>query len=156
VHKRAEELEKKLKEEFNKERSTVSSYRYIISAPEFETFAILVKASSWAKAFHNNSITVFAPNEEAFESIGMDKVKALAKNSDTSKIDAFVGAHACTTQVTAEKIDKIEGLADLNGDRLIFNEKGSLTVNDIAAVRYDINTGNGNIIEMKGLLAPID
>jgi uncharacterized surface protein with fasciclin (FAS1) repeats len=131
------------------EYNTTSIYKYVTTAPEFSIFAKLLMASDMAKTCHNTNMTVFVPNDAAFANVDQGVFHLLFKPSKKDALNKFINNHICQPKVGAEKIGSATGLSDGNGNAFKVNNEGILSINGVEAVKHDINTNNGNIIQVR-------
>ncbi len=131
------------------EYNTTSIYKYVTTAPEFSIFAKLLMASDLAKTCHNTNMTAFIPNDAAFDNVDQGVFHLLFKPSKKDALNKFINNHICQPAVSAEKIGTATGLSDGNGNAYKINNEGILSINGVEAVKHDINTKNGNIIQVR-------
>lgn len=141
-----EEQKKKITQEVN---NTLSPYRYIISAPGFENFAMLLKKSSISKHIHGSGVTLLAPTNEALEAAA--NFRGLAQNGTKEEIDAFVAHYVIDEIILRKTIEEKEALTNHAGETLKVSRNDDLLVEMIKLGEDEVVTDNGVVIPLEGL-----
>lgn len=129
--------------------NTLSPYRYVVSTPEFENFAKILKKSSLSKHIHNAGVTLLAPTNEALENAG--NFRGLAQNGTTEEIDEFVAQYVIDQIILRKKIEETGVLTNHAGVTLKVSRNEDLLVEMVKLGEDEIVTENGVVIPLEGL-----
>jgi len=124
----------------------------------FDTLTTALEATGLDNILANTdeTFTLFAPNDAAFEALGTETVNALL--ADTDQLTNILLFHVISGQaVDAATAISLTGttVPSANGDPLAISVNGAeLMINDATVVRADINTSNGLVHEIDTVLLP--
>lgn len=131
----------------------------VIQADEnFTTLTAALEAANLDTVLANTeeTYTLFAPNDAAFEALGVETVNALL--ADTDRLTDILLYHV----ISGQSVDSATaiGLAgtsvpSANNDTLAISLNGAeLMINDATVTRADVNTSNGLVHEIDTVLLP--
>jgi len=121
--------------------------------PELSTFAKLVSQAGLNETLDNSDVTVFAPTNEAFQSVPAATLDKLAK--DPVLLKSVLTYHVLPGQVKAASVDGNNQVVTLNGAKLNLSKAGDVVVVDEAMViTADVAAGKGLIHVVDRVLMP--
>ncbi len=117
--------------------------------PNLKTFVAAVEAAGLTSALQApGPITLFVPDDIAFELVGKDAAKNLLKPENKATLVTLLQGHAVSGRYTAADLAKLKPaeLKTLSGTTLSFSARnGRTTVNKAGVVKGDIAISNGVI-----------
>lgn len=91
-------------------------------------------------------ITLFAPNDKAFDKMDRDEYEALLSPQNRDKLISMIKYHILSSAMTSSAVEMLDDIETLSGEKIeIFKRNGSLLVNDAEIIEKDIKTENGII-----------
>lgn len=128
-----------------------------VEAGTFKTLVTAVKAAELVETLKGKGpFTVFAPNDEAFEKLGKEKIEELLKDKKT--LTSILTYHVIAGKVMAEDAVKLDGKSakTVNGKKVEISVKdGKVYLNGKAVViKADIVTSNGVIHVIDTVILP--
>ena len=133
-------------------------FAVIQSDDNFATLTAALEATGLGTVLANTeeTYTLFAPNNAAFEELGIETVNALLV--DTDRLTDILLYHVISGQsVDSATAISLEGtnVTSANGDSLALSLDGAaLMINDATVINADVNTSNGLIHEIDTVLSP--
>jgi uncharacterized surface protein with fasciclin (FAS1) repeats len=123
---------------------------------QFNTLLAAVGAAGLDKALSGkNSVTVFAPTDDAFKALPKGTVESLLKPENLDKLKAILTLHVVPGRVSAGNALNAKSSKSLNGDTLNFGiENGLFQVNGATIVKTDIQCDNGVIHVIDSVILP--
>lgn len=150
VRQETQEALDKLKDEVN----VSSVYKYIETHPDYTYLFKALSTTHYAKRLHNESLTIFAPTNKAFEAMPQAALDHLYANENDAAREQFIARHVVERAYTSEKIDRMEDLLSLDGGRLHFGEdkEGPIEVNGVEMPRMHLQLGKSILISTDQVL----
>lgn len=117
----------------------------------FQTLlAVLETADLTGTLREAGPLTLFAPNDEAFERINLDEI-----TSDKEQLVSLLTYHLVRGKFTAAEIARNEHLLTENGKSLTMQlEEGSQVIDNARYVRCDIECANGIVHVIDNVFLP--
>lgn len=128
-----------------------------VEAGTFKTLVTAVKGAELVETLKGKGpFTVFAPNDEAFEKLGKEKIEELLKDKKT--LASILTYHVIAGKVMAEDALKLDGKSakTVNGKKVEISVKdGKVYLNGKAVViKADIVTSNGVLHVIDTVILP--
>ncbi|MEO0513043.1 MAG: fasciclin domain-containing protein [Planctomycetota bacterium] len=125
-------------------------------AGSFSTLVTAVKAAGLVEALQaDGPLTVFAPTDDAFADLPAGTVESLLKPANREKLQAILTYHVVSGRVYSDAALAAQSAHTLQGgDIRISLRNGRLTINDATVISSDIDTANGVIHVIDGVLLP--
>jgi len=127
----------------------------LVSNGNFTTLVTAVQAAGLAETLSApGETTVFAPTDQAFAALPAGTVEALIQ--DVPALTKVLTQHVVAGKVDAAAAAEVESATALNGNTLSItqDEHGSLYINGVQVILYDIMTTNGIIHVIDSVLIP--
>ncbi|MDB5308495.1 MAG: hypothetical protein JWO38_2697 [Gemmataceae bacterium] len=125
---------------------------WIVKSGEHTIFAVAIKEAGLVELFRGEeSLTVFAPTDAAFDKLGDDKIRAVVKDKDLLK--KIVLAHVVKGRLLyAKDLAALDG-KDLNGFKVAAGKDG-VRIGGAKVTRPDVDCSNGVIHVTDAVLIP--
>jgi uncharacterized surface protein with fasciclin (FAS1) repeats len=126
-----------------------------VSSPDHKTLVTALKAASYVDALSNaGPFTVFAPTDAAFAKLPAGTVEDLVKPENKDKLQNILEYHVYVGVIRESMINASMNLNQVNGKNVTLSKKGEkLFVND-KEILTTINTSNGIVYVIDGVLLP--
>ena len=127
-----------------------------VKAGSFNTLAAALEAADLVKTIKNaNSLTVFAPTDEAFAKLPAGTVETLLKPENKDQLIAILTYHVVEGRVRAQEVAGLRTAETLNGQRVhISVEDGRIQLNESNVISADVRASNGIIHVIDEVLIP--
>ena len=127
-----------------------------VEAGSFNTLAAALDAAGLVNTIKEaNSLTVFAPTDEAFAKLPEGTVESLLKPENKDQLIAILTYHVVKGRVRADEVAGLRTAETLNGQRVrISIEEGSILLNESNVIAADIRASNGIIHVIDEVLIP--
>ena len=122
-----------------------------IKTDVFDTLTAAAKAAGLAETLSTETLTVFAPNDEAFAKLPAGTVEGL--HFDKEKLTEILTYHIVAGKHMASELMNMRSIKTLQGGELELNIKKSM-VNDAKVLRPDIECSNGVCHMIDSVLIP--
>ena len=120
---------------------------------DFETLVIAVKAAGLADTLAKNGpYTVFAPTDEAFAKIPVEKLAALL--ADKEALTEVLTYHVVPGTVSSSAATKLESAKTVQGGSLSIDASDGVKINGANVVKADIEASNGIIHVIDSVILP--
>ncbi len=124
--------------------------------PDFSTLVAAVKAAGLTETLSaEGPYTVFAPTNEAFEALPAGTVEKLLKPENKEALTKILTYHVVKGEVLSTDIQPGK-MPTVEGQDLTITTKDGVKVNDVTVVKADVETSNGVIHAIDGVLIPSD
>ena len=122
----------------------------------FATFCDLIERADLVEAFEaEGPISVFAPDDSAFERMSAEKRRALEDPERLAELRALLLYHLVDERLSAFDLKREKPYGTVAGKRVEFLDMGgSLMINDAFIDTADIRASNGLIHEIDKVLTP--
>lgn len=122
----------------------------------FARFCDLIERAGLVEAFKTESpITVFAPDDDAFERMSLNERRALEDPERLAELRALLLYHVVDERLSAFDLKREKPYGTVAGKRVEFLDMGgSLMINDAFVDTADIRASNGLIHEIDKVLTP--
>lgn len=127
-----------------------------VAAGSFNTLAAALEAAGLVETIKDaNSLTVFAPTDEAFEKLPKGTVESLLKPENKDQLIAVLTYHVAKGRVRAQEVAGLRTVETLNGQRVdIAVNEGRIQLNESNVISADIRASNGIIHVIDEVLIP--
>lgn len=127
-----------------------------VAAGSFNTLATALEAAGLVGTIKDaNSLTVFAPTDEAFEKLPEGTVESLLKPENKDQLIAVLTYHVAKGRVRAQEVAGLRTVETLNGQRIdIGVTDGRIQLNESNVISADIRASNGIIHVIDEVLIP--
>jgi uncharacterized surface protein with fasciclin (FAS1) repeats len=127
-----------------------------IAAGQFETLVAAVQAAGLVETLKGEGpFTVFAPTDEAFAALPEGTVEQLLMPENLEQLQSILTYHVVAGNVMAEDAMGLDSATTVQGqDITITTMDGSVMINDATVIQADIETSNGVIHVIDGVLMP--
>lgn len=122
-----------------------------IEAGVFDTLIAAAKAAGLAETLSTETLTVFAPNDDAFAKLPAGTVEGLLE--DKEKLTAILTYHVVAGKHMASQLMNMSTIKTLQGGELKLDIKKSM-VNDAKVLQADIECSNGVCHMIDSVLMP--
>jgi uncharacterized surface protein with fasciclin (FAS1) repeats len=122
-----------------------------IEAGVFDTLIAAVKAAGLVETLSKETLTVFAPNDNAFAKLPAGTVEGLLE--DKEKLTEILTYHVIAGKHMASELMNMRSIKTLQGEELQLDIKKSM-VNDAKVLRADIDCSNGVCHMIDSVLMP--
>ncbi len=140
-----------------KDKALVTLFKTAEHAGTFDTFITAVKAAGLAEFLtaSDTNVTIFAPNDEAFDRLPDGTLEELLKPENKDKLISVLKYHIIPDRAMAGDIISSE-IMTLNGEifTVMVTEKGEVMVNKANVIATDTEASNGLIHEIDMVLIP--
>jgi uncharacterized surface protein with fasciclin (FAS1) repeats len=127
------------------------------ASADHTTLAAAVKAAGLADVLANpGPLTVFAPNNEAFEKLPAGTVEELLKPENKSKLARIITFHAAAGTYKAADLKNGETISMATGNNVSIEVKDGVTYVNGAQVLGSVEASNGMVHVIDGVLLPPD
>jgi uncharacterized surface protein with fasciclin (FAS1) repeats len=121
-----------------------TAYSRVAADPRLSTFLDLLKATQQESLLRSETLTVFAPTNEAFAALGTAEIERLKKPENAGELKKLVRGHVLLQIVPANKLTTSGRLRSFGGRRLLpVMTAGRVTVEGAKIVQTDITASNG-------------
>lgn len=135
----------------SEENNLLSPYRYIISSDDYTVFSNLLQNSSLSKHVHNSGVTIFAPNNSAFDSI--PEFKSLLNDDNEKHLDNFISNHIVDQTLDYKTFISEPNSWTMNsGESYVFDKRDGLKFNSAELSAEHADTDNGTVIGMNEVI----
>jgi uncharacterized surface protein with fasciclin (FAS1) repeats len=118
----------------------------------FKTMLLAIKTAGMESTFKGKDpITVFAPTDIAFSSMPKEKLDSLL--ADKAALKKLISFHVVPSKITKAEIDAGK-VKTLEGEDVTLAITGGVKINNIPVVGQGINSDNGVIHALTGVLIP--
>ncbi|WP_254277049.1 fasciclin domain-containing protein [Halomonas sp. 3H] len=127
-----------------------------VAAGQFETLVAAVEAAGLVDTLKGEGpFTVFAPTDEAFAALPEGTLEELLMPENQETLQAILTYHVVAGKVMAEDAMGLESAETVQGQSItITTMDGSVMINDATVIQADIETSNGVIHVIDGVLLP--
>jgi uncharacterized surface protein with fasciclin (FAS1) repeats len=127
-----------------------------VGAGSFETLVAAVQAAGLVETLKGEGpFTVFAPTDEAFANLPEGTLESLLLKENLAQLQAILGYHVVAGRVMAADVVGLSSAKTVNGAELsIVVEDGKVMLDGAMVVKTDIETSNGVIHVIDGVLLP--
>ena len=127
-----------------------------VGSKDHTTLVAAVKAAELVDVLSNTGpFTVFAPTNAAFEKLPAGTVEGLLKPEKTEALQDILQYHVSVGVYQADALQDGQVLGQVNGSNITISKKdGKIIVNGSATVIASIQTSNGVIHVIDGVLLP--
>ncbi len=131
----------------------------IIEAAKQAGFGMLLKAAEKAGLLDYletaEDITIFAPDDEAFNAIEKTVLEGLMMVQNQDKLADILKYHIISSKMPSEAVESLDDIEMMNGQKVeIFKRNGDLLVNEAKIIQPDIHTKNAIIHSIDKVLMP--
>lgn len=131
----------------------------ILEAASQAGFDIFLKAAKEANLDgvleSADNITVFAPDDNAFNKLEKFLLESILKVENKEKLGEILKYHIISSTMTADAIESVDNIEMMNGKKTeIFKKNGTLMINDAEITEPDIKVKNGIIHKINKVLLP--
>lgn len=122
----------------------------------FDTLLKALKAADLMDALESaENITIFAPNNEAFEKLEKSVLQDLLKEENREKLSDILKYHVISSEIPSDTVVSFDSIEMMNGhDAEILKRNGSVLINDAEIIETDIKAKNGMIHVIDRVLMP--
>jgi uncharacterized surface protein with fasciclin (FAS1) repeats len=128
--------------------------------PYLRTLDFAVRAGGLAGALNAssaNGLTLFAPDDRAFEALGRNIMDYLVNKDHIKQLDSVLTYHVHNAAVYAGQLYNNEKISTLNGGSLTVTiGGGAVKINTATVVRANLNCTNGVVHAIDAALVPSD
>lgn len=127
-----------------------------IAAGQFETLVAAVQAAGLVETLKGEGpFTVFAPTDDAFAALPDGTVESLLEPENLEQLQAILTYHVVPGKIMAEDAMAADSATTVQGqDITITTMDGSVMIDDATVIQADIETSNGVIHVIDGVLMP--
>ncbi len=127
-----------------------------VGAGNFDTLVAAVKAAGLVETLSGEGpFTVFAPTDEAFAKLPEGTLETLLEPENKDKLVQILTYHVVPGKVAASDVVKLKSAKTVEGQDVTIEVKdGKVMVNDAMVVTTDIETSNGIIHVIDGVILP--
>lgn len=127
-----------------------------VAAGQFETLVAAVQAAGLVDTLKGEGpFTVFAPTDDAFAALPEGTLDELLMPENQETLQAILTYHVVPGQVMAEDTMGLDSAETVQGQSItITTLDGSVMINDATVIQADIETSNGVIHVIDGVLLP--
>ncbi|MGJ7460876.1 fasciclin domain-containing protein [Halomonas sp. MA07-2] len=127
-----------------------------IAAGQFETLVAAVEAAGLVDTLKGEGpFTVFAPTDEAFAALPEGTLDELLLPENQETLQSILTYHVVVGKVMAEDAMGLDSAETVQGQSItITTMDGSVMINDATVIQADIETSNGVIHVIDGVLLP--
>jgi uncharacterized surface protein with fasciclin (FAS1) repeats len=126
-----------------------------VEAGSFETLVAAVQAAGLVETLKGDGpFTVFAPTDEAFAALPEGTVEDLLKPENQDQLTAILTYHVVPGKVMSGDLSNNMMAATVQGGEVTIMTEGGVTVDGANVVQPDIETSNGVIHVIDGVIMP--
>jgi uncharacterized surface protein with fasciclin (FAS1) repeats len=126
-----------------------------LSSPDHTTLVAAVKAAGLQDVLTNaGPLTVFAPNNAAFEKLPAGTVETLLKPENKEVLANIITFHAAPGSYTGNNIKGVMGIGQATGDKVKVETKDGITYVNGAKVLGTVKASNGYVHVIDQVLLP--
>ena len=127
-----------------------------VEAGQFETLVAAVQAAGLVETLKGEGpFTVFAPTDEAFAALPEGTVESLLEEENRDQLQSILTYHVVSGKIMAEDAMDADSATTVQGqDLTITTMDGSVMIDDATVIQADIETSNGVIHVIDGVLMP--
>ncbi len=136
--------------------TSMSIGRLIETEPQFSVLATALDSSGMKQNLEGpGPFTLFAPTDEAFQSLSQDSVSMLLMPEHRERLQNVVLYHVADGRIAPDALPPDSTAASLQGNSLLITRQdGRLTVNGVQVTGPPIEAGNGVIYVIDTMLKP--
>ena len=125
------------------------------ASEDFETLVAAVQAAGLVETLKGDGpFTVFAPTDEAFAALPAGTVEDLLKPENKDQLTAILTYHVVPGKVMSGDLSNNMMAATVQGGEVTIMTEGGVTVDGANVVQPDIETSNGVIHVIDGVIMP--
>lgn len=111
----------------------------------FNTFIAAASAAGIDEQLHHDTLTIFAPTDEAFAALGAEKLDQLLEPANKEKLKQLLLSHVVEGKVSADSIkSEPTTLTSLGGTKLTAKKDGdAVHINAAKVIAADVKAENG-------------
>jgi len=126
-----------------------------IEAGNFTTLVAAVEAAGLVETLKGEGpFTVFAPTDEAFAALPEGTVEDLLKPENIDQLTAILTYHVVPGKVMSTELGDDTVVKTVQGDEITVTSRGTVTVDEATVTTADIETSNGVIHVIDGVIMP--
>ena len=126
-----------------------------VAAGSFETLVAAVQAAGLVETLKGEGpFTVFAPTDEAFAALPEGTVEELLKPENKDQLVSILTYHVVPGMVISGDLSNNMMAATVQGGEVTIMTEGGVTVDGANVVQADIETSNGVIHVIDGVILP--
>jgi uncharacterized surface protein with fasciclin (FAS1) repeats len=126
-----------------------------VAAGSFETLVAAVQAAGLVETLKGEGpFTVFAPTDEAFAALPEGTVEDLLKPENKDQLTAILTYHVVPGKVMSGDLSNNMMAGTVQGGEVTIMTEGGVTVDGANVVQADIETSNGVIHVIDGVIMP--
>ena len=126
-----------------------------VAAGSFETLVAAVQAAGLVETLKGDGpFTVFAPTDEAFAALPEGTVEDLLKPENKETLASILTYHVVPGKVMSGDLSNNMMAGTVQGDKITIMTEGGVTVDGANVVQADIETSNGVIHVIDGVIMP--
>lgn len=126
-----------------------------IEAGNFTTLVAAVEAAGLVETLKGEGpFTVFAPTDEAFAALPEGTVEELLKPENIDQLTAILTYHVVPGKVMSTELADDTVVPTVQGDEITITSRGTVTVDEATVTTADIETSNGVIHVIDGVIMP--
>lgn len=126
-----------------------------VAAGSFETLVAAVQAAGLVETLKGEGpFTVFAPTDEAFAALPEGTVEELLKPENQDQLVSILTYHVVPGMVMSGDLSNNMMAATVQGGEVTIMTEGGVTVDGANVVQADIETSNGVIHVIDGVIMP--
>ena len=126
-----------------------------VAAGSFETLVAAVQAAGLVETLKGEGpFTVFAPTDEAFAALPEGTVEELLKPENKDQLVSILTYHVVPGMVMSGDLSNNMMAATVQGGEVTIMTEGGVTVDGANVVQADIETSNGVIHVIDGVILP--
>lgn len=131
----------------------------IVEAAKQAGFDMLIKAADKAGLLDTletaEDITIFAPDDEAFNALEKTVLEGLLQLENKDKLANILKYHIISSKMPSETVVSMDEIEMMNGQKVeIFKRNGDVLINESKVIQPDIQTKNGIIHSIDKILMP--
>ncbi|MDN5761798.1 MAG: fasciclin domain-containing protein [Microlunatus sp.] len=125
----------------------------VSEVPQLSQLGVTVRFAELQGTLNNASdVTVFAPNDAAFQSLGLDRARKLV--ADPSQAVGVLKYHVVPKRLSPEELPGTHETLEAGKSLTVKGSGQDFTVNDAKVVCGNIQAANGTIYLIDGVLQP--
>jgi uncharacterized surface protein with fasciclin (FAS1) repeats len=125
----------------------------VVNDPNFSILEAAVVKAGLADALSSGTLTVFAPDNAAFQSVGI--TEAAIASLPVSRVDSILKYHVLNGFVTSDNVPVSDAVTTLLGTKLFASRNANgVFVNGIKVKQADIEASNGTVHVIQSVLIP--
>jgi uncharacterized surface protein with fasciclin (FAS1) repeats len=117
-------------------------------------YSLLVKANMIDRLSEGDQVTVFAPNNAAFENLGEPLLSDLTDPTHQQRLTRILSHHVVSRRLQPSDLAAGRTFETINGSKLTLTQKETLRVGDAELIAPAIEASNGYIHKINMVLMP--